>query len=53
MTPDEAAQEVANAWNNPGPVPSYHQMMQLKLAQEWPTLALAVARLAAVTDSKK
>ena len=48
MTPDEAAAAVARAWNDAGIEPFYHQMMQHKLAQEWPVLALAVAQLAAV-----
>lgn len=30
------------AWNNPGPVPSYHHKMQEKLRKEWPALANAL-----------
>ena len=48
MTPDEAALEVAKAWDNAGPVPEYHRMMQLELVQKWPTLAFAVANLSKI-----
>jgi hypothetical protein len=41
-----AARSVADAWNNPGPVPEYHRAMQLKLHKEWPALAEAVEALA-------
>lgn len=38
--------EIAKAWNDAGPVPEYHAMMQARLKYEWPTLADAVERLA-------
>lgn len=47
-----AADEVAEAWNNPGPERNYHFMMQLKLEQEWPVLAKAVNHLANLAKGK-
>lgn len=45
---EEAAAAAARAWNDPGPVPEYHRAAQLRLHQEWPTLAAAVEQLAAL-----
>ncbi|ASR83196.1 hypothetical protein FDI29_gp26 [Arthrobacter phage Abidatro] len=45
MMPSDVA-AVVRAWNDPGPVPEYHRAAQLKLWQEWPTLAAAVETLA-------
>lgn len=42
---EEIIKEIDNAWNNPGPVPSYHYAMQNKLRREWPTLANALDKL--------
>jgi hypothetical protein len=39
-------QAVIDAWNNAGPVPSYHHRAQADLFRTWPTLAVAVKNLA-------
>jgi|GEM_PF-4778125 len=46
---DEAerlARNVAEAWNNAGVAPAFHNMQQLKLIHEWETLGRAIDELA-------
>lgn len=36
---------VIQAWTNPGPSPSYHEMQKQRLRREWPVLAQALDSL--------
>jgi hypothetical protein len=45
-----AAEKVQAAWINAGPVLAYHIAAQMKLLQEWPTLAHAVIELSNALD---
>lgn len=46
-TPLTAEEEVRRAWNDPGRNPTFHRQAQADLLRSWPSLARAVARLAA------
>ena len=46
----KAAQDVADAWNVPGPSPVDHWDARTRLAVAWPTLANAVERLAELLE---
>lgn len=39
------SQEVYDAWNNPGPAPSWHRKRQLELHLRMPTLAQALDKM--------
>lgn len=45
-----AAEQVQAAWINPGPSVLQHIAAQIRLADEWPTLARAVINLSDVLD---
>jgi hypothetical protein len=45
-----AAEQVQAAWINAGPSVLAHMHAQLKLADEWPTLAHAIINLSNVLD---
>jgi hypothetical protein len=45
--PPDLIDAVARAWLDPGPRPDVHAAAVAKLRAEWPTLAAAVAALAA------
>jgi hypothetical protein len=45
-----AAEQVQAAWINAGPRPLAHMAAQIKLAEEWPTLARAIITLSDVLD---
>lgn len=45
-----AAEQVQAAWINAGPQPLAHMAAQIKLADEWPTLARAIINLSNVLD---
>jgi hypothetical protein len=45
-----AAEQVQAAWINPGASVLTHIQAQIRLADEWPTLAHAVIRLSDVLD---
>jgi hypothetical protein len=42
-----AADDVRDAWVDPGPAPVLHRAHQVRLRREWPALAQALDRLAA------
>lgn len=48
----DAIEQLRKAWKDEGPVPPYHQAMQIKFIQEWPALGEAVLRLVKVTGEK-
>lgn len=43
---EQLIRAVADAWNNPGPWPRYHEKIQRQFKTLWPTLARAVEMLA-------
>lgn len=45
-----AAEQVQAAWINAGPSVMAHMAAQIKLADEWPTLARAIINLSDVLD---
>jgi hypothetical protein len=45
-------EDVFDAWNEPGPHPSFHRRAKARLRSEWPALAGALDQLTAViTDN--
>lgn len=44
---DYAIRSVVEAWQQPGAMPARHAAAQERLRREWPTLAIALDRLAA------
>lgn len=41
-----ALTQVNDAWTDEGPVPAYHRAAKARLMESWPTLAVALDRLA-------